>query len=66
MGALPKKKHAKARSKTRRAAIRLKLPGLVVCPNCGELKIPHTICTKCGSYGRPKGASDEKKIRSET
>ena len=66
MGALPKKKHAKARSKTRRAAIRLKLPGLVVCPNCGELKIPHTICTKGGSYGRPKGASDEKKIRSET
>ena len=65
MGALPKKKHAKARSKTRQAAIRLKLPGLVVCPNCGELKIPHTICSKCGSYG-PKKASDEEKDRPKT
>jgi len=65
MGALPKKKHAKARSRTRNAAIRLKLPGLVACSNCGELKIPHTICLKCGSYG-PKKASDEKKGRSKT
>ena len=20
------------------------------CPNCGELKRPHNVCTKCGQY----------------
>jgi large subunit ribosomal protein L32 len=20
------------------------------CPNCGELKLPHNLCAKCGHY----------------
>jgi large subunit ribosomal protein L32 len=50
MTPLPKKRHAKARSRTRRAAIKLKIPSLVKCPNCGGLKYPHKECPKCHFY----------------
>ncbi len=50
MTPLPKKRHAKARSRTRRAAIKLKIPTLVKCVNCGGLRFPHKQCPKCGFY----------------
>jgi large subunit ribosomal protein L32 len=28
----------------------LKLPQMSTCPTCGELRIPHRVCPKCGSY----------------
>lgn len=34
----------------RRAAISFSLPHLMSCPQCGELKAPHTVCPKCGHY----------------
>ncbi len=34
----------------RRAAIRYRLPSLIPCPNCKQLKPSHQVCPKCGFY----------------
>jgi len=38
---------------------------LVACDNCGEKKLPHTVCSNCGYYaGREVvsvGSADDKK-----
>lgn len=48
----PKRKHSKARSRTRRAAYygRLKAPNTMECPNCSETKLMHRACPSCGHY----------------
>lgn len=48
--AVPKRKTSKARRDKRRANWKLTVPGMVVCPSCGELKLPHRVCKACGSY----------------
>ncbi len=48
--AVPKRKTSKARRDQRRANCKLEVPGMVVCPKCGELKLPHRVCKACGSY----------------
>jgi large subunit ribosomal protein L32 len=49
--ALPKYKVSKARTRARRAInIRVDLPNLSLCPKCGEKKLPHRVCPKCGFY----------------
>ena len=49
--AVPKKKTSKSRSRRRRAAnMKLDLPDLAICPNCGTKKLPHRVCLKCGYY----------------
>ncbi len=50
MGALPKRKISKGRRNRRRLHDRLKPPALVPCENCGEMKLPHTVCLSCGTY----------------
>ena len=50
MTPLPKKKHAKARTRTRKAAISFSPPTLVTCSNCKELKVPHRACPHCGFF----------------
>lgn len=50
MASEPKRRHSKARKRTRRAAIRLAV-NLVACKNCGKLTVPHTVCKECGFYG---------------
>ena len=50
MGALPKRKYAKARQGERRGHLRLSLPSLDYCPQCHSLKLPHHVCPTCGSY----------------
>jgi len=63
MTPLPKKKHAKSRTRTRKAAISLRLPSLITCPNCKGLRFPHRACPSCGYYakGKNKASVDEKK-----
>jgi len=51
MGALPKRKYAKARQGKRREHLGIKPPALVECPQCHNPKIPHHACSTCGSYG---------------
>jgi large subunit ribosomal protein L32 len=51
MGALPKRKYAKARRGKRQSHLRLKLPNLEACPQCHSPKLCHHVCPTCGSYG---------------
>lgn len=46
----PKKKHSKARKRTRRASIILEAVNLVVCKNCNKKTLAHMACRNCGFY----------------
>jgi large subunit ribosomal protein L32 len=46
----PKKRHSRQRKGKRRASIKLKSVWGINCPNCGKVKLPHTICKNCGFY----------------
>lgn len=48
--AVPKRKTSKARRDKRRANWKLTAPGLIACPKCGELIMPHRVCKACGYY----------------
>lgn len=48
--AVPKKKVSKSRRNMRRAHDSLKASVYNECPNCGELKRPHHVCSECGYY----------------
>jgi len=47
---VPKKRTSKAKRDSRRSHHSLSAPNLVPCPQCGELKLSHTVCPSCGSY----------------
>jgi len=46
----PKRRHSKARRDKRRSHDALEQPAISVCPNCGEVKLPHRACAHCGTY----------------
>jgi large subunit ribosomal protein L32 len=47
----PKKKHSKARSRRRRAVtMRVTVPTIMECPNCGSHVMFHRVCRVCGHY----------------
>lgn len=51
--ASPKRRHSKARTRTRRTAWAMRAivePELVECPRCHELKPTHRVCPNCGWY----------------
>lgn len=48
--AVPKKKVSKSRRNMRRSHHALKSTSAIECPNCGELKRPHHVCSACGHY----------------
>jgi large subunit ribosomal protein L32 len=48
--AVPKKKVTKSRRNMRRSHHALKSTKAIECPNCGELKRPHHVCSACGYY----------------
>ncbi len=51
MGALPKRKVSSVRRDRRRAHyLRLKMPSMVPCPQCGSLRLAHHVCPNCGTY----------------
>ncbi|MEI6222039.1 MAG: 50S ribosomal protein L32 [bacterium] len=50
MAPLPKRKHSKSRSRTRRAHDALVVPNVVECPNCNAYKKTHHVCPECGVY----------------
>lgn len=49
--AVPKKKVSRSRRNMRRAHDALPQAAPMECPNCGELRLGHHICTSCGHYG---------------
>lgn len=48
----PKRKHSKARTRSRRANYysSLKPPQMMECANCGNTKLRHRACPYCGHY----------------
>ncbi len=46
----PKRKWSKARTARHRSLWKLSVPGLVACPQCHALKMPHKVCKACGYY----------------
>ncbi len=50
MAPLPKYKVSKSAGGSRRSHNALKAPGLSICPQCGEKKLPHRVCSACGTY----------------
>ena len=61
MASEPKRRHSKARKRTRRAAIKL-VVNLVACKNCGKLTLPHMVCRECGFYGGEAVAKQKVKV----
>lgn len=57
----PKRKHSKGRRDRRRAQDALQTPHLVQCSNCGEMRLAHTVCSKCGHYSGREVISKEAK-----
>ena len=50
MGALPKHKISRHQRGNRRQHLRVEVPTLVPCPNCGKLMRAHRVCKECGQY----------------
>lgn len=49
--AVPKRKTSKARTSSRKSAnMKMDAPGLSICPQCHEEKLPHRVCPNCGYY----------------
>lgn len=46
----PKRRHSKSRSRKRRTHDALDRIQLANCSNCGNKKLPHRVCTRCGFY----------------
>lgn len=57
----PKRRHSKARKRTRRATIKLAV-SLVICKNCGKPTLPHIVCTNCGFYGGKAVAKEKVRV----
>ncbi len=48
--AVPRKKVSKSKRNMRRSHSALTPTNFVICPYCGESKLPHHVCEKCGKY----------------
>lgn len=48
--AVPFRRTSKTAKRKRRTHFKLSVPGMVVCPNCGEMKLSHRVCKECGYY----------------
>lgn len=48
--AVPKRRTSKTAKRQRRTHFKLHVPGMVECPNCGEMKLAHRVCKECGTY----------------
>ena len=48
--AVPQRRTSKTAKRKRRTHFKLSVPGMVVCPNCGEMKLSHRVCKECGQY----------------
>ncbi|MGX8680347.1 MAG: 50S ribosomal protein L32 [bacterium] len=48
--AVPFRRTSSTRRDKRRTHDKLTTPALVLCKECGELKLAHRVCKHCGSY----------------
>lgn len=61
MASEPKKRHSKARKRTRRAAIKLAV-NFVSCKNCAKPTLAHIVCQNCGFYGGKSVSKEAVKV----
>jgi len=47
---LPKRRHSRARGRLRRTHYKLTVPGVVLCEQCQQPRLPHHACRSCGYY----------------
>ncbi len=60
--AVPFRRVSKSKKHMRRSHQALSVPGMITCPNCGELALSHRVCPNCGFYkGKQVVAIKEKK-----
>jgi large subunit ribosomal protein L32 len=57
--AVPKRKTSPSKRNMRRSHHALKAKSFQECPNCGELKLPHNMCSACGHYNGREVVSTE-------
>lgn len=62
MAAEPKRRHSKARKRTRRASIILESVSLVACKNCGKSILAHIVCPDCGYYKGKSVVKEQVKV----
>lgn len=48
--AVPARRTSRAKKKMRRSHIKLNIPNMIECPECGEMKLKHRACPECGTY----------------
>ena len=48
--AVPFRRTSKMKKRMRRSHQALSVPGMITCPNCGELTLAHRVCGNCGFY----------------
>ncbi len=49
--AVPKRKKGRSRVHSRRSSNdKIAAPARSVCPQCGEVMLPHRVCANCGYY----------------
>jgi large subunit ribosomal protein L32 len=49
--AVPRNRLSNSRKNSKRAHHAKKPKQANKCSNCGSMKLPHVLCTSCGSYG---------------
>ncbi len=65
MGALPKRKVSRHRRGNRRSHHALKPQQMILCPQCGDLALPHMVCPSCGTYKGEQIIEVEEEKKSE-
>ena len=50
MAIAPPRRISKTRKRKRRTHYKIAAPGMMLCPNCGEMKLSHAVCKACGFY----------------
>lgn len=69
MGAIaPQRRISKTRKRQRRSHFKLEGPSMMVCPNCGDIKLAHVVCESCGYYDgklvkAPKVLEEEQEVK---
>lgn len=61
----PQRRISKTRGRKRRTHYKIAVPGLNVCPNCGEVVQSHCVCANCGYYDGKKVKNVKEKAEKE-
>ena len=64
--AVPKRRTSKTRKRKRRTHFKINVPGMMVCPNCGEMKLAHRVCKACGTYNGRTVITQDEETETET